>query len=158
MFFFFFSSRRRHTRLTCDWSSDVCSSDLERGGMARRGGGDARLQLVRRRDAAPALLERAGIARRSPQQLDVRLYLVFLGQRRRNGVALGELGGEAQHLVPGTGAALGAQQHARRGDVLGSRLVQVAQRIARGSEIALLERELGAAAQPRGLQALPRVL
>src|SRR5438477_2376788 len=28
---FFFSSRRRHTRLTCDWSSDVCSSDLEDG-------------------------------------------------------------------------------------------------------------------------------
>src|SRR5690242_21351698 len=28
MCFFFFSSRRRHTRLTCDWSSDVCSSDL----------------------------------------------------------------------------------------------------------------------------------
>src|SRR5690242_11056082 len=27
-FFFFFSSRRRHTRSTCDWSSDVCSSDL----------------------------------------------------------------------------------------------------------------------------------
>src|SRR5690242_21572293 len=27
-FFFFFSSRRRHTRLPCDWSSDVCSSDL----------------------------------------------------------------------------------------------------------------------------------
>src|SRR5690242_21473319 len=25
---FFFSSNRRHTRLTCDWSSDVCSSDL----------------------------------------------------------------------------------------------------------------------------------
>src|SRR5690242_12802867 len=25
--YFFFSSRRRHTRLTCDWSSDVCSSD-----------------------------------------------------------------------------------------------------------------------------------
>src|SRR2546430_3786836 len=28
--FFFFSSRRRHTRFDCDWSSDVCSSDLER--------------------------------------------------------------------------------------------------------------------------------
>src|SRR5438477_3669060 len=28
LLFFFFSSRRRHTRLTCDWSSDVCSSDL----------------------------------------------------------------------------------------------------------------------------------
>src|SRR2546430_11107410 len=33
---FFFSSRRRHTRFDCDWSSDVCSSDLEaRGEMGR---------------------------------------------------------------------------------------------------------------------------
>src|SRR2546430_3753244 len=35
---FFFSSRRRHTRFDCDWSSDVCSSDLldirARAGMA----------------------------------------------------------------------------------------------------------------------------
>src|SRR5205085_12232580 len=29
LFFFFFSSRRRHTRFDCDWSSDVCSSDLQ---------------------------------------------------------------------------------------------------------------------------------
>src|SRR5436189_3499786 len=28
-FFFFFSSRRRHTRYIGDWSSDVCSSDLD---------------------------------------------------------------------------------------------------------------------------------
>src|SRR3989440_8774060 len=28
-FFFFFSSRRRHTRSDRDWSSDVCSSDLD---------------------------------------------------------------------------------------------------------------------------------
>src|SRR5256885_4733685 len=28
-YLFFFSSRRRHTRLQGDWSSDVCSSDLE---------------------------------------------------------------------------------------------------------------------------------
>src|SRR5690606_13746131 len=28
--FFFFSSRRRHTRFSRDWSSDVCSSDLQR--------------------------------------------------------------------------------------------------------------------------------
>src|SRR2546430_9030319 len=33
--FFFFSSRRRHTIFDCDWSSDVCSSDLR---------GDARIQ------------------------------------------------------------------------------------------------------------------
>src|SRR5690606_32173477 len=30
--FFFFSSRRRHTRFSRDWSSDVCSSDLELSG------------------------------------------------------------------------------------------------------------------------------
>ena len=29
MYFFFFSSRRRHTRYIGDWSSDVCSSDLD---------------------------------------------------------------------------------------------------------------------------------
>src|SRR3712207_8858059 len=29
MLFFFFSSRRRHTRYWRDWSSDVCSSDLQ---------------------------------------------------------------------------------------------------------------------------------
>src|SRR5690606_39952142 len=32
--YFFFSSRRRHTRFSRDWSSDVCSSDL-RGGVWR---------------------------------------------------------------------------------------------------------------------------
>src|SRR2546430_10748206 len=36
-FYFFFSSRRRHTRFDCDWSSDVCSSDLaDRGELAPR--------------------------------------------------------------------------------------------------------------------------
>src|SRR3712207_6865640 len=29
LLFFFFSSRRRHTRYWRDWSSDVCSSDLQ---------------------------------------------------------------------------------------------------------------------------------
>src|SRR6266567_4389176 len=38
-FFFFFSSRRRHTRFDCDWSSDVCSSDLH--GIEGDGGGVA---------------------------------------------------------------------------------------------------------------------
>src|SRR3954463_12670664 len=35
-FWFFFSSRRRHTRLSCDWSSDVCSSDLSFFSSRRR--------------------------------------------------------------------------------------------------------------------------
>src|SRR5690348_17607792 len=39
-FFFFFSSRRRHTRWTGDWSSDVCSSDLL-AGLARDADRDA---------------------------------------------------------------------------------------------------------------------
>src|SRR5699024_12218806 len=35
VFFFFFSSRRRHTRSKRDWSSDVCSSDLENIRLSR---------------------------------------------------------------------------------------------------------------------------
>src|SRR2546430_7750291 len=40
----FFSSRRRHTRFDCDWSSDVCSSDL----LAQRG---RRAYRAQRREA-----------------------------------------------------------------------------------------------------------
>src|SRR6266511_16740 len=36
IFFFFFSSRRRHTRFSRDWSSDVCSSDLYAAGELDR--------------------------------------------------------------------------------------------------------------------------
>src|SRR2546430_13648204 len=34
---FFFASRRRHTRFDCDWSSDVCSSDLDVSWPAKLG-------------------------------------------------------------------------------------------------------------------------
>src|SRR5690606_41026605 len=34
--YFFFSSRRRHTRFSRDWSSDVCSSDLDYNGNSPR--------------------------------------------------------------------------------------------------------------------------
>src|SRR5438876_3326186 len=45
--FFFFSSRRRHTRWTGDWSSDVCSSDLEkRGEGAQRFAAGARVGVA----------------------------------------------------------------------------------------------------------------
>src|SRR5260221_8547063 len=50
---FFFSSRRRHTRSLCDWSSDVCSSDLglahERQRALGRHGAAARAHRWRRR-------------------------------------------------------------------------------------------------------------
>src|ERR1035438_1539648 len=39
--FFFFSSRRRHTRCLSDWSSDVCSSDLDRRAFLKLAGGAA---------------------------------------------------------------------------------------------------------------------
>src|SRR5437868_1282278 len=50
LFFFFFSSRRRHTRSKRDWSSDVCSSDLDerRPRTLRFDRGENRLMLRRR--------------------------------------------------------------------------------------------------------------
>src|SRR6266480_7060601 len=54
MLFFFFSSRRRHTRLTCDWSSDVCSSDLGAGDQQR----STPHQVRRAREVGPPGVER----------------------------------------------------------------------------------------------------
>src|SRR5207245_6767553 len=45
--FFFFSSRRRHTRCYRDWSSDVCSSDLDATSSSDRGGTDHALNATR---------------------------------------------------------------------------------------------------------------
>src|SRR2546427_7558340 len=49
---FFFSSRRRHTRFDCDWSSDVCSSDLAVAtlprGAGRRAAGAAPVDQLHR--------------------------------------------------------------------------------------------------------------
>src|SRR6266536_3877068 len=61
--FFFFSSRRRHTISTRDWSSDVCSSDLEcpRFEFGQPGGEDCRadaLELRERLLVAPPLEQR----------------------------------------------------------------------------------------------------
>src|SRR2546427_2560690 len=44
---FFFSSRRRHTRFDCDWSSDVCSSDLKAGLVVSVGHTDANYEQTR---------------------------------------------------------------------------------------------------------------
>src|SRR5690606_40546323 len=44
--YFFFSSRRRHTRFSRDWSSDVCSSDLRPVGGRDGGGGGGLRQAV----------------------------------------------------------------------------------------------------------------
>src|SRR2546430_12042425 len=46
---FFFSSRRRHTRFDCDWSSDVCSSDLahDLGHRVLRGNREEHVHVIR---------------------------------------------------------------------------------------------------------------
>src|SRR5438876_7482009 len=61
-FFFFFSSRRRHTRWTGDWSSDVCSSDLNgrRDDLRRRPVVDQRQDL----DRAAHSLDQRGLRQR----------------------------------------------------------------------------------------------
>src|SRR2546430_3454926 len=52
MYLFFFSSRRRHTRFDCDWSSDVCSSDLFRAmNTLLKGIGVDRSDLLRRENS-----------------------------------------------------------------------------------------------------------
>src|SRR2546430_8897068 len=51
MICFFFSSRRRHTRFDCDWSSDVCSSDLEPGAVGIDTG-DVGVRVWRHADVA----------------------------------------------------------------------------------------------------------
>src|SRR2546430_657119 len=56
-FFFFFSSRRRHTRFDCDWSSDVCSSDLVPAGQGERFYEAVMSALVQRRGLDPPLGE-----------------------------------------------------------------------------------------------------
>src|SRR5690606_40095162 len=43
---FFFSSRRRHTRFSRDWSSDVCSSDLELGELLAQPADDVTVVIV----------------------------------------------------------------------------------------------------------------
>src|SRR5256886_10330844 len=53
VFFFFFSSRRRHTRFDCDWSSDVCSSDLHSE--------DAESEFRKRLDGAPVEIRVLGL-------------------------------------------------------------------------------------------------
>src|SRR6266498_4823769 len=61
MFSFFFSSRRRHTICGRDWSSDVCSSDLEDvEGMRRRAGQPVRW-LDTREEAAARYLRSVGL-------------------------------------------------------------------------------------------------
>src|SRR2546430_2916900 len=72
-FVFFFSSRRRHTRFDCDWSSDVCSSDLP--DVPRRWPEDAAHDLDEGRLAGPVVAEQADDLVPAHLEIDVRKRL-----------------------------------------------------------------------------------
>src|SRR5690242_21040347 len=80
---FFFSSRRRHTRLTCDWSSDVCSSDLA-GVERRRGAGLVGLLVALERSIGHAVRERLRPAVAVSLDLDVELRRQRVDDRDRS--------------------------------------------------------------------------
>src|SRR3989449_5976938 len=76
---FFFSSRRRHTRCSRDWSSDVCSSDLgppsQRGRYRHRAEAEARVAAP---DCVVTILEQLGYA--VSVRIDRRVEVYRLGQ------------------------------------------------------------------------------
>src|SRR5438309_7493641 len=80
MVFFFFSSRRRHTRWNCDWSSDVCSSDLLSGAPLRALATAVVGRLRRQLPASVAVIGVGGIASAADarEKLDAGANLVQL--------------------------------------------------------------------------------
>src|SRR5690606_40686771 len=90
--FFFFSSRRRHTRFSRDWSSDVCSSDLRgrtltgrklppgRGGTLLPSGG-----IGRRRRLSSSCLKGVQIGPFPPTALTILALRSLTSQSRLSG-------------------------------------------------------------------------
>src|SRR5256886_7874797 len=74
--YFFFSSRRRHTRFDCDWSSDVCSSDLTRVSLGAQSF-QPRLLSMLERGAGPDDVRRAVYALRDVGFDNISLDLVY---------------------------------------------------------------------------------
>src|SRR2546430_6911975 len=97
-FFFFFSSRRRHTRFDCDWSSDVCSSDLRSGRSGIRGRRRSRFQ-------ARGGARRRGRSRR-PQSPMGRLPFSRIYRRWQGARADRESGGEGKRGDLGGGRVI----------------------------------------------------
>src|SRR6266567_6121863 len=109
-FFFFFSSRRRHTRFDCDWSSDVCSSDLLHRIEARR------LDLDGRKPGRGRALDPALQAIEAPYRLVLRS--IDLGVARGFGARAGERLRDRRELFPsplGGGRAAGRSGRAGGG-------------------------------------------
>src|SRR2546430_16573808 len=98
--FFFFSSRRRHTRFDCDWSSDVCSSDL--AGDVLMPPGETEKSLKRLEDAVHAVAAAGAIP------------LVLGGGHT---VTFPDATGVARHVGWGRGSLIHFDAHAGTGDI-----------------------------------------
>src|SRR5256886_7572443 len=83
--FFFFSSRRRHTRFDCDWSSDVCSSDLAhvvRAGLVATG--IVAVLAIRPQIVQPVQPgERGGAPRAATLRASIPVHALVLSQQSR---------------------------------------------------------------------------
>src|SRR5690606_39803498 len=103
---FFFSSRRRHTRFSRDWSSDVCSSDLP-GGTCVVGRTDRSSELLPF-DACRAPAREFGVAGEGPGELNsIRAKIGRASCRERAETAVGGGGGREAGL-PGGAVGRGA--------------------------------------------------
>src|SRR5688572_33321417 len=94
MTFYFFSSRRRHTRFDCDWSSDVCSSDLKPPDLLRAGEGPLEL---------PGLVQGGlGLGPHAPAQLAQLQPLAEIGRAScREGEKIVEVAAGLHHSISG---------------------------------------------------------
>src|SRR5207237_4781926 len=78
---FFFSSRRRHTRFKCDWSSDVCSSDLTE-----------MVSNINRHGPLAALSADDLLRETLPRLIGITLAALMRSEERRVGKECGSLG------------------------------------------------------------------
>src|SRR2546430_5360474 len=78
---FFLSSRRRHTRFDCDWSSDVCSSDLSPDLLQTDLSDLARLQLPAGLGLLPVVREADDVPATLPRRILLDRKSVVLGKR-----------------------------------------------------------------------------
>src|SRR2546430_13938345 len=117
---FFFSSRRRHTRFDCDWSSDVCSSDLlqrQLGEQESTTRTQRTLELEQRRLAEQDRTRAAGILSDLQRERERALgYLESLQSAEGRRLILEGLAAELQRQGggPGAGPARAGREPRRR--------------------------------------------
>src|SRR5699024_11552623 len=107
MFYFFFSSRRRHTRSKRDWSSDVCSSDLDRAGADGRARGRQARRLLRAVSSGITSCERAASMPARPSESTASCTRVRQRSEERRVGKEGRAGGVAQVGGGGNGESGG---------------------------------------------------